>query len=263
VDVTQFLPQFGNLAFTLVAFVVALSVIVAVHEYGHYIVGRWTGIKAEVFSLGFGPVLFSRKDRHGTTWQVAALPFGGYVKFLGDANAASVGGSAAGVPQGERRATMLGAPLWARAATVAAGPFANFLLAVLLFFGLTLSQGRPSDPLTIAELAPLPPAFAQGLEVGDEVLAVAGRPVTVATLGEAVADLPALAAVDYTVRRDGQEMTVEGPHPFAPIAASVAPDSAAWDVGLRPGDVITAVDGQTAWAFARGASARLPVVARG
>ena len=72
-DATQFLPQFGNLAFTLLAFVVALSIIVAIHEYGHYIVGRWTGIKAEVFSLGFGPVLFSRVDRHGTRWQVAAL----------------------------------------------------------------------------------------------------------------------------------------------------------------------------------------------
>ena len=76
---------------TLVAFVVALSIIVAVHEYGHYIVGRWSGIKAEVFSLGFGPVLWSRTDKHGTRWQLAALPFGGYVKFLGDADAASAG----------------------------------------------------------------------------------------------------------------------------------------------------------------------------
>jgi regulator of sigma E protease len=87
----DFIPQFGNLAFTLAAFVAALSIIVAIHEYGHYIVGRWSGIHAEVFSLGFGPVLFRRTDRHGTVWQVAALPFGGYVKFLGDANAASVG----------------------------------------------------------------------------------------------------------------------------------------------------------------------------
>ena len=79
----------GGIAFTLVAFVVALSVIVAVHEYGHYIVGRWCGIHAEVFSLGFGPILYSWHDKRGTRWQLAALPFGGYVKFLGDANAAS------------------------------------------------------------------------------------------------------------------------------------------------------------------------------
>ena len=112
-DPTQILPQFGNVAFTLAAFVVALSVIVAIHEYGHYIVGRWSGIHAEVFSLGFGPVLLSRRDRRGTVWQLVALPFGGYVKFLGDANAASVG-QAAGTDPARLRHTMLGAPLWAR-----------------------------------------------------------------------------------------------------------------------------------------------------
>ena len=78
-ELVGFLPDFGNLALTLVACVAALSVIVAVHEYGHYIVGRWSGIHAEVFSLGFGPTLFSRVDRRGTRWQIAALPFGGYV----------------------------------------------------------------------------------------------------------------------------------------------------------------------------------------
>ncbi len=81
-DITSLIPSFGGFAWTLVAFVVALSIIVAVHEYGHYIVGRWSGIKADVFSIGFGPVLAARTDRHGTRWQVAALPFGGYVKFL-------------------------------------------------------------------------------------------------------------------------------------------------------------------------------------
>lgn len=80
-DFTQILSSFGGGAFTMVAFIVALSVIVAIHEYGHYIVGRWTGIHAEVFSLGFGPVLYQRTDKRGTVWQIAALPFGGYVKF--------------------------------------------------------------------------------------------------------------------------------------------------------------------------------------
>ena len=76
-DILTLLPQFGNLVWTLIAFVVALSVIVAIHEYGHYIVGRWSGIHADVFSLGFGPVLYARTDKRGTVWQVAALPFGG------------------------------------------------------------------------------------------------------------------------------------------------------------------------------------------
>ena len=97
-DVIALLPDFGNFAYTLGAFLVAILIIVAVHEYGHYIVGRWTGIGAEVFSLGMGPVIWSRTDRRGTRWQLAALPIGGYVKFLGDANVASVGPS--GGPRG-------------------------------------------------------------------------------------------------------------------------------------------------------------------
>ncbi len=248
-DLTQFLPQFGSLAFTLLAFVVALSIIVAIHEYGHYIVGRWTGIKAEVFSLGFGPVLASRTDRHGTRWQVAALPFGGYVKFLGDANAASVGGDEARVPPTERRHTMLGAPLWARAATVAAGPVANFILSVALFFALILSQGRATNPLTVAALAPLPPGYSQELRPGDEILAVAGRPVTVETLAEVTNDLSYSSSVEYRIRRSGEELTVQGPYPFPPAAAAVSPDSAAWDVGIRSGDVVLAVDGRPVSAF--------------
>ncbi|NBT52955.1 MAG: RIP metalloprotease, partial [Marivivens sp.] len=132
----DFLPFFGSAGFTIAAFVVALSIIVAIHEYGHYIVGRWSGIGAEVFSLGFGPVLLSRVDKRGTRWQIAAIPLGGYVKFNGDANAASVGGTVGG------RDTMLGAPLWARAATVAAGPVFNFILTIVIFTGLGLWVGK-------------------------------------------------------------------------------------------------------------------------
>ena len=131
------IPQFGGLIWTLLAFVIALSVIVAIHEYGHYIVGRWSGIHADVFSLGFGPVIYSRYDKRGTKWQIAALPFGGYVKFAGDADAAS-GKDVAAMEAVEAdpkrlRATMHGAPLWARAATVAAGPVFNFALSILVF----------------------------------------------------------------------------------------------------------------------------------
>jgi len=104
-DLTQILPALTGTAWTLVFFVIALSVIVAIHEYGHYIVGRWCGIHAEVFSIGFGPQIYARTDKRGTIWQIAALPFGGYVKFLGDANAASVG--SAEVTEADKRRTML------------------------------------------------------------------------------------------------------------------------------------------------------------
>ena len=94
--IEQYIQIFGNFWYAVAAFAVAISVIVAVHEYGHYIVGRWCGIHADVFSLGFGPTLISRVDRHGTRWQLAAIPLGGYVKFKGDANASSVGGTEGG-----------------------------------------------------------------------------------------------------------------------------------------------------------------------
>ena len=147
-DMIGLIPSFGGLLYTVVAFVVALSIIVAVHEYGHYIVGRWSGIQAEVFSLGFGPVVFSRTDRRGTRWQIAALPLGGYVRFLGDADAASGrgdGSDGGADARTERRQTMHGAPLWARAATVLAGPVFNFILSILVFAGFFMVQGVATE----------------------------------------------------------------------------------------------------------------------
>ncbi|NDD42921.1 MAG: RIP metalloprotease, partial [Rhodobacteraceae bacterium] len=148
------LPAFGGVGFTLIAFVVCLSIIVFIHEYGHYIVGRWSGIHAEVFSIGFGPVLFARVDRRGTVWQVAAIPLGGYVRFKGDKGAASDANTSAldDMDAAERRSTMYGAPLWARASTVAAGPIFNFILSLFLFFGLSISQGVTKNPLTVGQV---------------------------------------------------------------------------------------------------------------
>jgi len=248
-DLSLFLPQFGNVAFTIAAFVVALSVIVAVHEYGHYIVGRWSGIHAEVFSLGFGPVLFSRTDRRGTRWQLAALPFGGFVKFLGDANAASVGGRA--VDPARRRQTMLGAPLWARTATVVAGPAFNFALSFVVFLAVILWQGQPTDPVRLAAVAALPDGYVHDLRPGDAVLAIGGRPVSGADGRFTVAgDDPILgAAQDYLIRRDGAEMTIVGPNPYLPMVGGLNPGSPAYQSGLEVGDVITAVDGRTVTSF--------------
>ncbi|PYE86215.1 RIP metalloprotease RseP [Pseudoroseicyclus aestuarii] len=248
-DFSQLLPQFGNLAFTLVAFIVALSVIVAVHEFGHYIVGRWCGIRAEVFSLGFGPVIASRMDRRGTRWQLAALPFGGYVKFSGDSNVASVGGiELSDIEGGHRRETMLGAPLWARAATVAAGPVFNFILSILIFTGIMMSQGQPATPLTIAALKPLPQTYDVELEPGDEILAVAGQPVAEEGL-VFTGDYPDSPVVDYTIRRAGAEQVVTGPYPALPLAGSISPGSPAYAAGLRSGDVIQSLDGEPIHAF--------------
>lgn len=256
-DILGLLPQFGNVIWIIVAFVVALSVIVAIHEYGHYIVGRWTGIKADVFSLGFGPVLWSRPDKHGTVWQIAALPFGGYVKFAGDANAAS-GKDPKEMARIARenpelfRHTMHGAPLWARALTVVAGPMFNFALSILIFAAVALSTGTSRDPLTVGEMRALPVAEG-GLRSGDVLVAVAGLPVPETNEdGEFdifLATLPKQPVLDFDVIRDGTTQTVAGPYLLPPYVSQVVPRSAAFQAGLERGDVITAVDGTEIFSF--------------
>jgi len=247
----EFIPQFGNIAFTLAAFVAALSIIVAIHEYGHYIVGRGSGIHAEVFSVGFGPVLFSRTDRHGTRWQIAALPFGGYVKFLGDSDAASGKDGAAidALDMAERRRSMHGAPLWARSATVAAGPVFNFIFSILIFAAVLFFTGRPAEEPRVGDLTPLPPELQQ-LEVGDLILALEGQPVTrFADVFRIAEDLPPSANVLYTIERDGRRLQTEAAFPLIPLVETVAPQSAAFAAGLKQGDVIQAVDGMPVYAF--------------
>tara|TARA_R110002012_G_scaffold91014_1_gene222006 strand:+ start:1494 stop:2828 length:1335 start_codon:yes stop_codon:yes gene_type:complete len=245
------IPQFGGLIWTILAFVLALSIIVAIHEYGHYIVGRWCGIKADVFSIGFGPILFSRMDRHGTRWQMAALPLGGYVKFRGDGNAASVGddGTLEEMTPEERAQTMTGASLWRRAATVAAGPVFNFILSILLFAGMVMFLGRPTETPTVGQTVSLPSEMIQ-LEPGDQILSIAGNPIeTFADLNNVVRDLPSVPLLPYEVLRDGSVIEVEATPPMPARADTVQPRSAAWDIGMRPGDVILTAEGNPLYSF--------------
>lgn len=243
------LASIGDLLWTVAAFVLALSIIVAVHEYGHYIVARWSGIKAEVFSLGFGPKLLSRRDRRGTLWQVAAIPLGGYVRFLGDSNAASAG-IGLKVDQDRRRQTLSGAPLWARFATVGAGPAFNFILSIIVFAGMVAWQGIATERVQLGKINPLPAQFMNQLQPGDEVLAVDGQPVaTWADLGRISEQLAPAPSYDWRVQRHGDEITVTGPSPLPPIVSGVAPRSAASTAGLRAGDVILSADGQAISGF--------------
>lgn len=251
-EIGALLPTFGGFFLSAIAFIAALSVIVTVHEYGHYIVGRWSGIHAEVFSLGFGPVIWSRRDKRGTRWQLAALPLGGYVKFLGDANAASAGADTAVVsnlsPE-ELRHTMHGAPLWARVATVAAGPVFNFVLSIVIFAGLYLVTGVASDPPTIGKLIDLPQGSYE-LREGDQLLKVNGRSVSDwALVDDNLEDLPSSATLSYEILRGEQVMTVTGPAFRPPRASMVTPESAGLAAGMKDGDVITAINGTAIYSF--------------
>lgn len=249
-DILQLIPSFGNLLFTLAAFVSALLVIVAVHEYGHYIVGRWTGIDAEIFSLGFGPVIWSRTDKRGTRWQIAAIPLGGYVRFLGDGDAASAlpDHNLTNVSPEEARRSMHGAPLWARSATVAAGPVFNFALSIMLFAGLIMFRGIATEPLTIADMPDMP--YVNQLQPGDEILAIEGQATPELSGFSAFAnELPVKAPLLYDIKRDGQTMAVDGPHPYPAMVSAVSPDSAAADGNIKVGDVILAVNGSDIHGF--------------
>ncbi len=250
-DLAALIPTFGSFIFTILAFVVALSVIVAIHEYGHYIVGRWTGIKADVFSIGFGPVLYAKTDRHGTSWQIAALPFGGFVKFRGDSNAASAkdGDAMDGLSGEDLRSTMHGAPLWARTLTVLAGPVFNFTLSFLVFAGLLMVRGVASDPIMIEELRPMPGAV-QELEAGDVILEVNGISVPSTEGFTSLRDsVEATELATFTVLRGGQEVLVDGPWVFPALVGAATPGSAAEEAGLQADDVITAVDGDPIFDF--------------
>ena len=250
-DLIGLIPSFGNVLYTVAAFIVALSIIVAIHEYGHYIVGRWCGIHAEVFSIGFGKVIWSREDRRGTKWQIAALPLGGYVKFMGDANAASAPDEAAvsGLSEEEQRMTMHGAPLWARAATVAAGPVFNFILSIFVFAGIFIASGVVRTPLTVEDLRPLPYGEADLLP-GDQILAIAGTDMPeLEGFSDFIQTLPEEETLTYTVLRDGRERDLDAPHPMPALIVGLQPQSAAMASGLAVGDVITAIDGTPIVAF--------------
>jgi regulator of sigma E protease len=160
-------------AFTIAAFFIAIIIIVFVHEFGHFIIGRWCGVKIETFSVGFGREIFGFNDRYGTRWKFSWLPLGGYVKFLGDANAASMPSSTTVLTPGSLQA----APVWKRSAIVAAGPIANFILAVLIFAAAHNLVGQPINEPRVDEITADGAAKAAGIVVGDYIRTIDGKTV--------------------------------------------------------------------------------------
>lgn len=198
----------GFLTGYMVPFILVLSLLVFVHEMGHYLVGRWCGIRSTAFSIGFGPELIGFTDSRGTRWKISAVPLGGYVKFFGDEDVASKpdSDSLAGLTLEERSQTLGGAKLWKRAATVAAGPIANFLLAILIFAALFAIYGRMiSDPI-VSEVRENSAAQVAGVLPGDRLVAIDGENVrTFEDVRRYVAVRPA-TPITVTVERNGQQL---------------------------------------------------------
>ncbi len=193
------------------SFVFVFTLIVFVHEMGHFLAARALGAKVDVFSIGFGKRLFQRTDRYGTLWQISLFPVGGFVKFAGDADAASVPDTKAiaAAPDTEDQEGIFHLlPVWRRAIIVAAGPLMNFLFAIIIFSALLMSFGSARIPAKIDNVTPDSPAAAAGFMPGDVIIKADGRKVNSFSDVAAIVSIAANEPVDFIVERGGEQTTL-------------------------------------------------------
>src|SRR5271165_5893473 len=211
-DIMAGLSSFGGgLASYIVPFLFVLTIVVFFHELGHFLVARWCGIKVMAFSIGFGPEIVGFNDRHGTRWKIAAIPLGGYVKFFGDDNAASVPDQAAiaGMTEEERRDSFIYQSVARRAAIVVAGPLANFVLAVAIFASLFAIFGKPSTSPRVDAVQPGSVAEAAGFKPGDLVLNIDGHAIESFTDMQQIVGTSAGETLVFEVERGGTRVTLK------------------------------------------------------
>ncbi|WP_341936604.1 sigma E protease regulator RseP [Marinimicrobium sp. C2-29] len=247
---------------TIIWFLVALAILVSVHEFGHFYVARRCGVKVLRFSIGFGKILFRWHDRQGTEYAIAAVPLGGYVKMLDEREGE--------VPEDEKHRAFNRKNVWQRIAVVAAGPIANFILAVLLFWALMLPGVRGAIPI-IGSVEPDSVAASAGLEAGQEILSVDGAetPTWQALHQQLLKRLGESGTISFRVKYpdsslqylseaqlDGWLRGVEEPDPVAglgltldiptneALVGQVLPDTPAERAGLRTGDRVVSADGE-------------------
>ncbi len=200
---------FSGTLISLAAFLVVLTILVFVHELGHYLSARRNGVRIEVFSIGFGREIFGHTDKAGTRWKFSAIPLGGYVKMFGDVNAASQPGEeTVEMSEAEKAVSFHHKKLHQRAEIVAAGPLANFLFAIVVFFVLFATFGNPIPPAVVGEVVPGSPAAEAGLRPGDRILSVDGQRVfRFRDLGLAIRAADG-AEVTLVVQHEGGEETI-------------------------------------------------------
>ncbi|MBT1154847.1 RIP metalloprotease RseP [Aminobacter anthyllidis] len=211
---SEYLPAFlttdGLLIGTIVPFLFVLTIVVFVHEMGHYLVGRWCGIGVKAFSIGFGPELLGFNDRRGTRWKLCAIPLGGYVKFVGDMSVTSKpeSGEDDNLSAAERKVAFHTQPVWKRAATVFAGPLFNFLLTIAVFTVLFSAYGRYVMEPTVAEVRAASPAANAGIQPGDRFVSVDGQQVETFSDVQRIVSGRGGDPLTFVMMRDGKEVTV-------------------------------------------------------
>jgi regulator of sigma E protease len=247
---------------TIVSFIVVIGILILIHEMGHFLVARWTGVGVERFSIGFGPVLLRWRGKE-TEYVLSAIPMGGYVKMVGEESPLEGGGG----PVDDSSKAFALKPLWARFLIVFAGPGMNFVLAAVIFAVVLGTLGRPVWPASVGKVTEGSPAAAAGLRTGDTIVAVNGEPIAYWEDLERAITASNGRPLELRVRRDGAERTVPvtprlrtvpdpifrepretwdvgaGPQ-LVPQISSVSPGSPAERAGLKPGDVVGAVAGQ-------------------
>src|SRR5947207_14200056 len=211
-----FLNSFNTLGHGLIGYIIpflfVLTIVVFFHELGHFLVARWAGVKVLTFSLGFGPELVGFNDRHGTRWKISAVPLGGYVKFFGDENEASAPSSEslARMSEEEREGSFHHKKVGPRAAIVAAGPIANFLLAIVIFTCLFTFFGKPSTTARVDKVEAGSAAAAAGFQVGDVVTAIDGKPIGSFSDMQRIVGLRAGEQLTFTLERNGSTLQLRG-----------------------------------------------------
>ena len=201
----------GGLVGYVVPFLFVLTIVVFFHELGHFLMARWCGIKVLVFSIGFGPEIAGFYDRYGTRWKISAIPLGGYVKFFGDENAASVPDQAAGatMTEAEKKDSFQFQPVGSRALVVAAGPVANFLLAIAIFAGIFMTVGKQTTSARVDTVQPGSAAQTAGFKPGDLVLTINGEKIESFSDMQRIVSISAGAPLTVEVERDNAQVTLK------------------------------------------------------
>jgi regulator of sigma E protease len=204
------LSGFGDTVLSyLLPFLFVLTIVVFFHELGHFLVARWCGVAVKVFSIGFGPEIVGFNDRHGTRWRLSWIPLGGYVKFIDDENAASAGQKPLEqlTPE-ERKQSFQAKPLGQRAAVVAAGPIANFILAIMIFTAIFALFGERITAAKVDMVNPGSAAERAGFLVGDKVISIDGQKIESFSEMQRIVGMSPDRPLHFVVERDGKTLEI-------------------------------------------------------